>query len=162
MESLISTFHIDYKLFIAQLINFAIVFSVLYFLIFKPLVKTMTERSKTIEKSLSDADAIEKRLALTETDREEIIGAAKKQASVLMEEANLRGEDRKAELINKAKEEINKVIAQEKEKIARDKQETLKEIKSEVAGLVMLTVEKVLNEKMNSEKDSDLIKKLVK
>ena len=35
MESLISTFHIDFRLFIAQLINFAIVFSVLYFFAFK-------------------------------------------------------------------------------------------------------------------------------
>ncbi len=162
MESLISTFHIDFRLFIAQLINFAIVFSVLYFFAFKPLVKVMTERSEKIDKSLKDADEIEKRLALTEKEQSEIIGAAKKQANLIIEEADKRGEERRNELINKAKEDIGQVINAEREKMAREKGETLKEIKKEVAGLVVMTVEKLLNEKMNSEKDQELIKKLVK
>lgn len=162
MESLISTFHVDLKLFIAQLINFAIVFSVLYFFAFKPLVKTMTDRSEKIDKSLKDADAIEKRLALTEKEREEIISAAKKQANLIVEEANKRGEERRAEMIVKAKEEIGQVINVEKEKLARDKAETLKEIKTEVAELVVMTVEKLLNEKMTGDKDRELIKKMVK
>lgn len=162
MESLISTFHIDVKSFVAQLINFAIVFAILYYLIFKPLVKTMSDRSEKIDKSLHDADEIEKRLALTEKERTEIINAAKKQANLIIEEADKRGEERKGELIAKAKEEIGQVINTEKEKLVRDKAETLKEIKKEVADLVIMTVEKLLAEKMTSDKDKELIKKLVK
>jgi len=162
MESLISTFHIDVKLLIAQTINFGIVFAVLYFFAFKPLVKTMSDRSDKIEKSLKEADEIEKRLALTEQEREEVVNAAKKQASLIMEEANQRGEVRRNELITKAKEEIAQVIKSEKEKIERDKEESLKEIKKEVADLVILTVEKLLSEKMTSDKDRELIKKMVK
>ncbi len=162
MESLISTFHVDIKLLVAQLVNFAIVFCVLYFFAFKPLVKVMTERTATIDKSLKDADAIEKRLALTETERDEIIVAAKKQANLIIEEADKRGEERKGELIAKAKEEIGQVINAEKAKLTSEKAETLKEIKKETAELVILTVEKLLNEKMTADKDKELIKKLVK
>jgi F-type H+-transporting ATPase subunit b len=162
MESLISTFHVDLKLFIAQLINFAIVFSVLYFFAFKPLVKTMADRSEKIDKSLKNADAIKKRLALTEKEREDIISAAKKQANLIIEEANKRGEEKRGEMIVKAKEEIGQVINTEKEKLIRDKAETLKEIKTEVAELVVMTVEKLLNEKMTGDKDRELIKKMVK
>lgn len=122
----------------------------------------MTDRSEKIDKSLKDADAIEKRLALTEKEREEIISAAKKQANLIVEEANKRGEERRAEMIVKAKEEIGQVINVEKEKLARDKAETLKEIKTEVAELVVMTVEKLLNEKMTGDKDRELIKKMVK
>ena len=162
MESLISTFHIDLGLFIAQLVNFAVVFSVLYFFAFKPLVKTMSERTEKIDKSLKDADEIEARLALTEKEREEIISAAKKQANLIVEEANKRGEEKRNEALAKAKEEIGQVINAEKEKLSRDKAETLKEIKKEIAELVVMTVEKVLNEKMTSDKDRELIKKMVK
>jgi F-type H+-transporting ATPase subunit b len=162
MESLISTFHIDVKLFVAQLINFGIVFAVLYFMAFKPLVKTMSERTEKIDKSLKDADEIEKRLVLTEKERDEVISAAKKQANVIVEEANARGEERRNEMIAKAKEEIGQVINAEKAKLSRDKAETLKEIKKEVADLVVLTVEKLLNEKMTGDKDRELIKKMVK
>ena len=162
MESLISTFHVDLGLFIAQVVNFAIVLSVLYFFAFKPLVKVMAERTEKIDKSLKDADAIEKRLALTEKERTEIINAAKKQANLIVEEADARGEERKNELVAKAKEEIGQVINGEREKINREKGETLKEIKKEVAELVVMTVEKLLSEKMTSDKDRELIKKMVK
>lgn len=162
MESLISTFHIDLNLFIAQLVNFSIVFSVLYFFAFKPLVKVMSERTEKIDQSLRDADAIEKRLSATELEQNDIINAAKKQANLIIEEADKRGEARRAELTAKAKEEIGVLINSEKEKLARDKAETLKEIKSEVAELVVITVEKLLNEKMDSDKDQKIIKDLVK
>jgi F-type H+-transporting ATPase subunit b len=162
MESLISTFHIDIRLLLAQLVNFAIVFSVLYFFAFKPLVKVMAERTTKIDKSLKDAEEIENRLALTEKDRHEIISAAKKQANVIMEEANKLGEERKAELLVKAKEEIGVVINSEKAKLATEKAVTLKELKKEVADLVVLSVEKLLGDKITSDKDNDLIKKLIK
>jgi len=162
MDSLISTFHIDLNLFIAQLVNFAIVFSVLYFFAFKPLVKVMGERTEKIDKSLKDADEIEKRLSLTEKEQTEIINAAKKQANLIVEEADKRGEVRREEMIAKAKEDIGQLMNAQRATIDRDKAETLKQIKAEVAELVVMTVEKVLNEKMDSEKDKQIIKDLVK
>ncbi len=162
MESLISTFHVDAGLFLAQVINFAIVFSILYFFAFKPLVKVMAERSERIDKSLKEADEIEQRLAKTASEQDEIISSAKRQAALLIEEADKRGEERRSELVAKAKEEVGLVINNEKAKLAREKAETLKEIKRDVADLVVAVVEKVLAEKMTSAKDQELIKKLVK
>jgi len=162
MDSLISTFHIDLNLFIAQLVNFAIVFSVLYFFAFKPLVKVMSERTDKIDKSLKDADEIEKRLSLTEIEQTEIINAAKKQANLIVEEADKRGEERRTILLNKAKEEMGEIMNAGRAKMDIDKAETLKEIKAEVAELVVLTVSKLLDEKMDSDKDQKIIKDLVK
>jgi len=162
MESLISVFHIDLKLFIAQLLNFAIVFSVLYFFAFKPLVKMMTERTEKIDKSLKDAEEIEARLSLTEKERHEVISAAKKEASLILTEANKLGEEKKADLIVKAREEIGLIINNERAKLTAEKAATLKELKKEVADLVILSMEKLLNEKMTIAKDQDLVKKLLK
>jgi len=147
---------------IAQLINFAIVLAILYFFAFKPLVKIMSARTEKIDKSLKDAEAIEKKLALTEKEKADIIRAAKAEANAIVAEAGKRGEDKKNELVKKAKEEINRVIVEEKARIARDKEESLKEIKKEVADLVVLTVEKLLDEKMTADKDREFIKRLVK
>jgi len=162
MESLISTFHVDAGLFIAQVVNFAIVFSVLYFFALKPLVKIMAERSAKIDQSLKEADEIGKKLTAATTEREEIIAAAKKQAEIIMVEADKKGEERRNEMLTKAKAEIGQVINEEKAKLEREKAETLKEIKKDVSELVISVVEKVLAEKMTSDKDKDLIKKLVK
>ena len=162
MESLISTFHLDIGLFVAQLVNFALVFSVLYFLVFKPLVKVMGERTARIDKSLKEADEIEKRLADTISAKEEVLAAAQQQAEELLLEADKKAELRRQELVAKAKEEIGQVINAEKEKLAKEKAATLKEMRQEISALVILAAEKFLNEKMTGEKDQELIKKMLK
>jgi F-type H+-transporting ATPase subunit b len=122
----------------------------------------MGERTEKIDKSLKDADEIEKRLSLTEKEQTEIINAAKKQANLIIEEADKKGEVRREEMLVRAKEEIGDLMNAQRATIDRDKAETLKQIKAEVAELVVMSVEKVLNEKMDSEKDKQIIKDLVK
>ncbi|MEI7620235.1 MAG: F0F1 ATP synthase subunit B [Candidatus Falkowbacteria bacterium] len=162
MESLVSIFHIDLKLFLAQLINFAIIFFVLYRFAFKPIAKIMQERTVTIEKSLEDAKEVEKKLAEANIEQTRILNDAKKDAMAIVENANQSAEANKQKLIEKTKAEVAAIITGEKAKIAQEKEESLKELKQEIAGLVILAVEKVLKEKMTDNKDKELIEGLIK
>ncbi|MDP3043312.1 MAG: F0F1 ATP synthase subunit B [bacterium] len=162
MDSLIETFHIDIKLLIAQIINFAIVFCVLYFFALKPLMRVMGDRTKKIEKSIDDAKRIEEKLARSEEEYKKEIVRARKEAEIILEKAGQRAEERKQETIANAKEEIGQIINQEKAKIQQEKAKTLKEIKKEVADLVTASVEKVLGERMDNGKDGKIIGKIIK
>ena len=162
MENLIETFHIDIKLLIAQVINFAIVFGVLYFFALKPLLKVMGDRTKKIEKSVDDAKKIEEKLSKTDEEYNKAIGKAKKEANIIMEKANVMAEEKREELIKKARTEIGQIINKEKEQMQTEKAKTLKEIKKEVADLVVVSLEKILEEKVDSKKDGELIKRMVK
>lgn len=161
MESLIETFHIDIKLLIAQAINFAIVFGVLYFFALKPLVKVMQERTKKIEKSMEDAKLIDDKLRETKSEYEVIIANAKKESNEILEKAQAQAEERKKEMVAKAKEEIGQVINKEKAQLQIDKANTLKEIKKDVAELVIASMEKVLGEKVDEKKDKEILKRIV-
>ena len=110
MESLIDTFHIDLKLLIAQFINFAIVFAVLYFFALKPLVKVMQERTKKIEKSVDDAKKIEEKLERSEKDYDKKLAEAKKEANAIMEKTHIQAEKKRNEMIAKAKSDIGQII----------------------------------------------------
>ena len=162
MENLIETFHIDIKLLIAQVINFAIVFAVLYFFALKPLMKVMRERTKKIEKSVDDAKKIEEKLVKSEEEYNKQIVHAKKEANIILEKTSQQAEERKKETITKAKEEIGQIINQEKANIQTEKAKTLKEIKREVADLVVASVEKVLEKRLDNKKDEELIRRMVK
>ena len=162
MESLISTFHLDAKLLIAQMVNFAIVFLILYFLVFKPLFKMTGDRSLTIEKSLKEAKEIETRLEKTKAEQKEMIKQAKMDAAVVLEEANRLAEERKLGLVAKAKEEIGDLINREKAKIQADKSEALREIRAEVAEMITLSWEKILQEKMDKTTDERILNKAIK
>lgn len=161
MESLIETFHIDVKLLIAQMINFAIVFSVLYFFALKPLLKTMKERTRKIEESLENADKIDEKLQKTEEAYTAKLNIAKKDAALIMENAQKQAEERRETMIKKAKEEIGQIINEEKAKMQKEKAITLKEIKSEVVDLVFASMEKILDKKIDSEEEKKMIKKMI-
>ena len=161
MDSLVSLFHIDVKILIAQIINFGIIFFVLYKFAFKPISKIMQERTATIEKSLDDARAIENKLADTSKEQLEILNQAKKDALAIVENANKAAETNKQKLIEKTKAEVAAIIVGEKAKIAQEKEESLKELKKEVADLVVLAVEKVIGEKMTGSQDQEMIKKII-
>ncbi len=161
MESLIETFHIDIKLLIAQAVNFAVVFSIIYFFALKPLMRVMGERARTIEKSLNDAKKIEENLAKAEEDYKEKISEAKKEASAILVKAAETAEVKKKETVNKAKEEIGVIINQEKAKMQSEKAIVLKEIKKEVADLVVASLEKILKEKVDGKKDKEIIREVI-
>ena len=162
MESLIETFHIDIKLLIAQVINFAIVFAALYFFALKPLFRIMNDRTAKIEKGLDDAKKVEEKLSKTEEDYKNELAKAKKEANEILNKAAEASEKKKKEMIINAKEEIGLIINKEKENMRQEKAKTLKEIKKEVADLVVASLEKVLGEKVDGKKDEEIIRKIIK
>ncbi len=162
MDSLIDTFHIDIKLLIAQTINFAIVISVLYFFALKPLIKVMKDRTAKIEKSLEDAKKIDEKLDKTNREYKKVLADAKKEANAILEKTQEESEAKRVVMLNRAKEEIGAVISEEKVKIQQEKAKMLKEVKTELADLVIASTEKVLEKKIDSKQDREMIKKTVR
>ena len=162
MDSIIDTFHVDLKLLIAQAVNFAIVFVALYYLAFKPLAKTMQNRSQKIADGLKNAEVIAQKLEQSKAEQKTIIKQAKQEANQLLQQAQNEANERKDQMIAKAKEEIGQIITTEKAKIQQEKAVILKELKAEVADLVVLTTAQLLKEKIDPKKDKDIINQLIK
>ena len=81
MESIISTFHIDWKIIIAQAINFGVVFVVLYIFALKPLSKLMAERSEKIARGMDDAKTNATLLEKTKAEYDEVLVKARAEAN---------------------------------------------------------------------------------
>ena len=162
MDSLISTFHIDWKILLAQIVNFGIIFLVLYKFAFGPIAKILRERADTIDKSLKEAKEIETKLAATEQDRIIAINEAKKEAALLMEKAQVMALANKKQLIEKTKAEVAQIVANEKASIVIERETALKELKKDLADLVMAATAKIIDEKMTGAKDKELIEKVLK
>ncbi|PIV50734.1 ATP synthase F0 subunit B [Candidatus Falkowbacteria bacterium CG_4_9_14_3_um_filter_36_9] len=162
MESIIEIFHLNLKLFLAQIVNFAIIFGIIYYFAVKPLISVMQERTKKIEKSLADAAVIEKKLSLTEKEYQQKIDQAGKEAVKIIDNANELAENKKKEIVAKARDEVGQIINNEKQLLLAEKAKTLKEIKSEVAGLIAMSLEKILEEKVDYKKEKSLIEKMIK
>ncbi|MEJ0002153.1 MAG: hypothetical protein WDN09_03200 [bacterium] len=68
MDEFISTFHIDWKLMLAQAVNFGLVFVALYLIAAKPLRKLIQDRGQEITTGLENAKQNAEMLANTKKE----------------------------------------------------------------------------------------------
>lgn len=159
MDSIISTFHIDWKLMVAQLVNFGIVATVLWFFVFKPLNKIMAERTKTIEKSLSDAKAIESKLAATQQETAGIIKASRQDAQKIIQEAKILAEKQQAKTVEETQAKVKKIVEESKKQIALEKDKMVQSVQAEIADVVVLAAQQVLKDVSDKKIDKELVHK---
>ncbi len=162
MEELIKTFHIDAKLMIAQLVNFAIVLLVLYKFAYKPILKILNERTEKIEKGLKDAEEVGRKVVEIENREKEMIVEAKKEAQQIILEAEKNGNKIKDEMVAEAKVKIDNTVEEAKRKIESEKSKMIQEVKAEISGLVISATEKILGEKIDPAKDKKIIEEAIK
>lgn len=162
MEELIKTFHIDGKLIIAQLVNFAIVLFVLKKFAYAPVLKLMNERSKKIEKGLKDAEAAHKKLSEITEKEKEVLVEAKKQAQEILAKAEAVAVKNKEEILAEAKVQAEKIMQDSAKKMEAEKNQMMQEVKGQIAELVVAATEKVIAVKVDGEKDKELIAQATK
>src|SRR2546422_8059199 len=95
VEEIASTFGVDWPHLAAQVISFAIVSALLYWLAYHPVLRMLEERRKQIAQGLANTEKINATLAAIETQRRGIMTAARTEAARLIEEA--RGGARRVE-----------------------------------------------------------------
>jgi len=147
MESIISTFHIDWKIIIAQLVNFGIVFTVLYIYALKPLSKLMKERSEKISNGLEDAKKSSELLEKASTEYEENTIKLRKVAIEAGKELKKDLEKLRAENLDKIKADNDEWTKARAKQMEIDKKNLIEEAKNELASLVVLATEKIMIEK---------------
>jgi len=161
MSELLSKLGIDYKLLIAQIVNFLVLLFVLYKFAYGPIVAMLEKRQKKIETGLKEAEAAHKKLAESEEKQKEILRHARTEAKDIVEKAHMQAEKSKSDLAVEAKIQAEKIIADAKAQIEQEKQKTISEIKSEIGGLVVAAAEKIVGEKIDEKKDKEIIEKAI-
>jgi F-type H+-transporting ATPase subunit b len=140
---LLGTFGIDLKLFLAQLLNFAIVVFVLSKWVFKPLLKTMEERKGIVETGLKKAEQADKALKSAKESESMIIKEARDQAKEIVDDGKTRGDYEKQTRIQKSSEIIAQQLKESKEQAVRIVGEERSKARTELAELIGSATEKV-------------------
>jgi len=148
--------------FAAQLINFLIVVLVLWRFAYKPIVKMLDDRSEKIEKSLKQADEIEKRVTNLEGERETVIKKAKAQATKILEEARSEAELRKTETVSAAKREVERVVIQGKSQLVKEKEIMLREARKDMVEIAVIAATKILRNQVNEKKAQSFAEEAVR
>ena len=162
MDALIGTFHIDWKLIVAQAINFALVIFVLYRFALKPLKKLMDERGAKIEGGLQNAKKQEELLAAQEAEYKATLEKARTEAAQIMKDVKTDAEKKRAEMLETAKIEAASIFAAGKKQLEGEKEKMLTDAKKELVSLVVDATEKVLGKSVNEKVEAKLVEESIK
>ncbi len=146
MEAL-SNLGIDWKLLLAQVVNFAILLFVLKRYAYKPMLQMLDDRTSKIERGLQDAEAATIKLHEIEEKEKAVLSEARAEAKKLLMDADESGKKRDAMKIVETEERVKKLLADAEVKIDLDRAKMLTEAKKELAETVVMAVEKILKEK---------------
>ena len=142
----------DLGLLFWMLIAFLVVFFLLSKLGFPAIIGMVEKRKKYIDESLSKAQKAAAQLENIKQESESMLQEARgRQAAILKEAADTR-EAIVAQAQEKAREESARIINDAKAEIESQKQAAISEIRQQVAALSVEISEKVLRQKLNTDK----------
>ncbi len=159
---ILNEFGVEWKLLIAQIINFLILLFILKKILYKPILGMLDERKNKIAESMKNAEDIEKRLEKIESEREKTIKKASDEAMQMLEDATKTSSLIIEEARAKAEEDMKTIVEKAHSQIASDRDKMREEIREELANLVATAMTAVYSKKLTKLDQEEIVKSTLK
>ena len=147
---------------LAQIVNFIILFGLLYLVAYKPIMRMLDERSRKIKESMEQTEFIKEQAERAEEEAEKRIETASKEGQEVIARAARMGEEVRQEADQKARQEAELLITRARMEIQRERDEAIDELRKEFADLTILAAEKVIDRSLDKEAHRQVIDKVLK
>lgn len=160
--SIFSALGLDGKLLVEQSIAFLILVAILGKFVYPALVKSIDTRREQIESGLKEAKEAGEALAKAEAKVEDALAAARKDADEILARSHQDAAAMIAEAEDKARARAEQIVADARNQLESDVRKAREELKSETVKLVAYATEQIIDQKLDSTKDSGIIKDALK
>ena len=159
MESLIENFGLDWRLLLSQAVNFSLVFIILKFTIYTPLLHMMAKRKKKIEDGIMKDEEGTRRLLEIATLEKERLKEAEAKALEIIHTGEEKAKQEGIKIIDSALKKKEEMEAIARARIEAEKLRALKEAESQIQHLVKEVLIKAVSVKPEAVDDA-LIRKV--
>jgi len=160
MEGLTSL-GINWQLLLAQVINVAVLFGLLYLVAYKPIMRMLDERSRKIKDSMEQTEYIKQQAERAEGEAEKRIDAAAKEGQEAIARAVRTGEGVKREAQQQAKEEAEALVTRARAEIRRERDEAIDDLRKEFADITIAAAGKVIDRTLDKKAHREIIEKVL-
>lgn len=157
--NLLGALGIDLALLVQQGLAFLVLVLILGKFVYPALMKAVEGRREQIEAGMKEAKQAEEKLAKTEEKIAKMFADARKEADDVIARSATEASSMVAEAEEKAKERANQIVADAHTQLEADVRKARQALKQETIELVVLATEKVVDEKLDKQKDVALISK---
>ena len=153
---------INMSTLLAQIINVAILFGLLYLVAYKPIMRMLDERSGKIKESMEQTEYIKQQAERAEGEAAKRIEAAAKEGQEAIARAMRTGEEVRQEAQQQAKQEAEVLIARARAEIQRERDEAIDQLREEFADITIMAAGKVIDRTLDKKAHREIIDKVLK
>ena len=146
---------------ITQIVQFVVLFGLLYLVAYKPIMRMLDERSRRIKESMEQADSIKEQSARAEEDVRKRLEEASREGQERIVRAVRAGEEVKQKAQAEARQEAEALIDRARSEIQRERDEAIGEVRREFADLTILAAGKVIDRSLDKKEHRELIDKVL-
>ncbi|MFI5265448.1 MAG: F0F1 ATP synthase subunit B [Candidatus Levyibacteriota bacterium] len=159
---ILNQFGFEPVLFAAQIVNFLILAFVFKKFLYKPILKVLKERQRSIEKGLREAEEAHVTLAAAEEKKDAIIKAASKEAEEILGATKKGAEELKEQILTSAKLEAEKIISNARTQANLSMENVEKRAKKASLDNSMAILDKVLEKMFTRDEKEKILTRSVK
>ncbi len=146
---------------LAQIINFIILFGLLYLVAYKPLMRMLDARSRKIKESMEQTEYIKQQAAHAEEEVKKQLETAGKEGQEVIARAVRTGEEVRQQTQQEAKQEAESLITRARIEIHQERDEAIDELRREFADLTILAAGRIIDRSLDKEAHRQLIEKVL-
>lgn len=146
---------------VAQIVNFVVLFGLLYLVAYKPILKMLDKRSERVKQSIEQTEYIKEQAARAEEEAKRRIEAGIKEGHEVVARAVHSGEEARQRAQQQAKEEAEALITRARAEIRQERDEAVDDLRREFADLTILAAEKVIDRSLDKQAHRQLIDKIL-
>lgn len=147
MEQLLTVFGINWKLLLAQGINFALLLAILSYFLYRPVLNIIDERRAKIAEGVRIAEEAKKRLAEAKDKSDEIAGFAAREAETVLSASRARALEQEQQIVKAAEHRAAGILKDAEARAEEEKRQALLESEREITKAAMLAAEKIIRTK---------------
>jgi F-type H+-transporting ATPase subunit b len=151
MESILSTFGIDWRLLLVNIVNFALLLGGLWYFMYGPIMRMLEERRQKVTRGVEDAEAATRARQEIEGERSGVLAKAAQEADEALARARAAASARERELVEEAGKRAEAIVAQAEAQAKEEKARAIAESRDEVAKLIVLGMQTALSRDNKAE-----------
>ncbi len=159
---LLKNFGFDPVLFVAQVVNFLLIFFVLKRFLYKPILDMLKKRKETIEEGLEQAEEGRKLLEEVQVKEKEILKKARLEAEQIIKDAKIEAYEEAKKIEENAKEHAQRLIEDAGRQIELSEKETEKKLASYVGKLAIELLTKSSKQLFSQKEQKDITQNAMK
>lgn len=145
--------------FFAQILNFLILLFILAKFAYKPLMKVLDERRARVANDLETAEKTRVEVEALKEQYSKQLAEARTEATAIIDKANKAGQKVHDDYVAQAQAEKDQMMAAAKQNIANEKDQAMTDVRAQVIALATEIAGKVVDQKLNSAADQELVAK---